>query len=153
MLQTHDRAPPVVARVYCEHPAVNAAVSHYAGLAEQAGIQTDIVLDIPNALAVDALELSMVVSNLMENALHASAQVPAGRVPYLRFTCHRAGRLLLEMENACSADATLDEAGQPRVHANGHGIGSKSVAAFAKKYDAELLYRIENGAFRVRLLV
>jgi hypothetical protein len=46
-------------------------------------------------------------------------------------------------------DVTKDDAGK----VEGHGIGSKSVAAFAKKYDGELLYKIENGAFRVRLLV
>lgn len=37
--------------------------------------------------------------------------------------------------------------------AEGHGVGSKSVIAFAKKYDGELLYKIDNNVFQVRLLV
>ncbi|WP_207184289.1 GHKL domain-containing protein [Rubrivivax gelatinosus] len=153
LLQRDDRAGPGLAPAYCENAAVNAAVGHYAGLAEQAGIRTRIELDIPAELKVDALELAMVVANLLENALHACKRLPAGRPPVIRFICRHAGRLLLEIENSCGSDAALDAAGQPLARDAGHGIGSKSVAAFAKKHDAELLYRIENGLFRVRLLV
>ena len=140
-------------RVYCENPAVNAAVCHYAGLAEQAGIPAEIKLDIPNDLMVDALELSMVVSNLMENVIHACERLSKNQTPYLRFTCRSVGRLLLEIENSCAEDTKLDENGYPIARKEGHGIGSKSVLAFAKKYDGELLYKIENGVFRVRILV
>lgn len=153
LLRSEERSGVELARTYCENPAVNAAVSHYAGLAQQAGIRTEISLEIPAETRVDTLELSMVVSNLMENALQACSRLAQGREPYLRFVCRNAGRLLIEMENACSADTELDDAGQPVVREQGHGIGSKSVAAFAKKYDAELMYRVENGSFRVRLLV
>ena len=121
LLQSQNQATPIISRVYCEPPAVNAAVCHYAGLAEQAGIRLEIALDIPSTVAVDALELSMVVSNLMGNP--------------------------------CAEDTVLDENGYPLAYGDGHGIGSKSVIAFVKKYDGELMYKIENGVFRVRLLV
>ncbi|MBK1711689.1 GHKL domain-containing protein [Rubrivivax gelatinosus] len=153
LLQRDDRAGPELAQVFCENPVVNAAVAHYAGLAEQAGIRTRIELDIPAELKVDALELSMVVANLLENAVHACTRLSRESQPAIRFICRNAGRLLLEMENSCGADAKLDAVGQPAARAQGRGIGSRSVAAFARKYDAELLYRIEAGSFRVRLLV
>jgi len=153
LLQSQNQTTPKISKVYCENPAVNAAVCHYAGLAEQAGIPAEIGLDIPDNLNVDALELSMVVSNLMENAIQACERLPKKQTPYLRFTCRSAGRLLLEMENPCAGDTVLDENGYPVAREEGHGIGSKSVLAFAKKYDGELLYKIHNGVFRVRLLV
>lgn len=153
LLQSQNQTTPKISKVYCENPAVNAAVCHYAGLAEQAGIPAEIALDIPDNLNVDALELSMVVSNLMENAIQACERLPKKQTPYLRFTCRSAGRLLLEMENPCAGDTVLDENGYPVAREEGHGIGSKSVLAFAKKYDGELLYKIHNGVFRVRLLV
>ncbi|HBT63548.1 MAG TPA: ATP-binding protein, partial [Ruminococcaceae bacterium] len=53
----------------------------------------------------------------------------------------------------CTEGTVLDESGYPLACEEGHGIGSKSVIAFAKKYGGELLYKIENGVFRVRLLV
>lgn len=42
---------------------------------------------------------------------------------------------LLEMENPCPKDTALDENGCPFARQKDHGIGSKSVIAFAKKYD------------------
>ena len=153
LLQSQNQAIPQISRVYCENPAVNAAVCHYAGLAEKSGVPAEITLDIPDNLNIDALEISMVVSNLMENALQACASLIDGTAPYFRFTCHNVGRLLFEMENPCPDSTLLDEKGYPLVFKEGHGIGTKSVIAFAKKYDGELLYKIENGIFRVRLLV
>lgn len=153
MLQSHNQSVPKINKVYCGNPAVNAAVCHYAGLAEQAGISTEIELDIPIDLSVDSLELSMVVSNLLENAIQACGRLTDSSNPYLRFTCRSVGRLLLEMENPCTEDTALDESGYPFTSQKNHGIGSKSVIAFAKKYDGELIYKIENGVFRARLLV
>lgn len=153
LLRNQNQAAPKISRVYCENPAVNAAVCHYAGLAEQAGISAEIVLDIPWNLTVDALALSMVVSNLMENAIQACEKLPPNKAPWLRFSCRSVGRLLLEMENPCAEGVALDESGYPIAREKGHGIGSKSVAAFAKEYDGELLYKVENGVFQVRLLV
>lgn len=153
LLQHQNQAAPQISRIYCENPAVNAAVRHYASIAEQAGIPTEITLDIPSNMAVDALELSMVVSNLMENAIQSCERLPENKARYIRFTCRSAGRLLLEMENPCAGEIMLDESGYPVACDEGHGIGSKSVVAFAKKYDGELLYKIKNSVFMVRLLV
>ncbi len=153
LLQNQNQTAHKVGKVYCENAAVSAAVCHYASLAEQVSIPTEIELDIPKELPVDSLELSMVVSNLMENAIRACGKLPQNRFPYLRFTCRSVGRLLLEMENPCAEDTALDERGYPVASEEGHGTGSRSVIAFAKKYDSELLYRVENGVFRVRLLM
>ena len=147
------QAVPKISKVHCENPAVNAAVCHYAGLAEQASIPMELALDIPGDLNVDALGLSMVVSNLMENAIQVCGRLPQNWAPYIHFTCRSMGRLLLEMENPCAEGTVLDESGYPIACKEGHGIVSKSVAAFVKKYDGELLYKIENGIFQVRLLV
>lgn len=153
LLQNQNQMTQKISRVYCENPAVNAAVCHYAALAEQAGISTEIELDIPRELTVDSLEFSMVVSNLLENAIQAHGRITDDTKLYLRFVCKSVGRLLLEMENPCGSDTALDENGYPFANQKDHGIGSKSVIAFAKKYDGELIYNIENGVFRVRLLV
>ncbi|MHC1693989.1 MAG: GHKL domain-containing protein [Eubacteriales bacterium] len=153
LLQNQNQMKQKISRIYCENHAVNAAVCHYAALAEQAGISTVIELDIPRELTVDSLELSMVVSNLLENAIQACGRLTDGTKPYLRFTCRSVGRLLLEMENPCAEDTALDEKGYPFASQKDHGIGSKSVIAFAKKYDGELIYKIENCVFRVRLLI
>ena len=153
LLQSQNRVVPKIDRIYCENTTVNAAVSHYASIAEHIGIYLEIELDIPNELDVDSLEFSMVVSNLIENAIQACERLEEGLKTYIRFTCRSVGRLLMEMENTCTKDTILDEDGFPFANDDSHGIGSKSVIAFAKKYDGELIYKVENGVFQVRLLV
>lgn len=152
LLKKQSQTPPNISKVYCENPAVNAAVCHYAKVAEHSGILTEIELDIPIDLSIDSLELSMVVSNLLENAIVACLK-QSNHSPYIHFICCNMGRLLLEVENPCAEGIALDENGYPVTFEEGHGLGSKSVIAFAKKYEGELIYQIEKGFFRVRLLV
>ena len=152
LLQNQNQMTHHSGRVYCENLAVNAAVCHYVKLAEQASVTAKIELDIPKELTVDSLELSMVVSNLLENAIQACLKLSDGK-PIIHFICRNVGRLLLEIENPCAQGIVFDETGYPVALEDGHGLGSKSVIAFAKKYDGELLYKVENGSFRVRLLV
>ena len=153
LLKKQSQTAIKMSEVYCENPVVNAAVCHYAKLAEQSGIPTKIELDIPRHLQVDALELSMVVSNLLENAIVACLKQLGSKPAYIRFICRSMGRLLLEMENPCEEDIRLDDNGYPITLEEGHGVGSKSVIAFSKKYDGELIYQVEYGVFRVRLLL
>ncbi len=153
LLKIQNQSTPKMNKVYCENPLVNAAVSHYSKHAEQSNIRTEIALDIPYDLSVDSLELSMVVSNLLENAIKACSKQSGSKPLSIKFICRNVGRLLLEMENPCPEDTTLDENGYPFTRIEGHGVGSKSVIAFAKKYDGEIIYQIENRVFRVRLLV
>jgi hypothetical protein len=89
----------------------------------------------------------------MENAIQVCEKLPKKQLRYIRFTARSVGRLLLEIENSCAEGVVIDENGYPVAIEAGHGIGSKSVIAFAKKYDGELIYKVENGVFRVRLLV
>lgn len=153
LLKKQDQTAPKMSKVYCENHVVNAAVCHYAKIAEQSGISTEIELDIPSNLTVDSLELSMVVSNLLENAIVACLKQSGSKPLSIHFICRNMGRLLFEIENPCIEGVALDENGYPVTLEEGHGIGSKSVIAFARKCDGELIYKVEKGFFRVRLLV
>lgn len=153
ILKSQNQGVQKVSRVYCENPVVNASICHYAALAEELEIKTHIELDIPHNIAVDSLELSMVISNLLENAIHACQRLSSCKEKQIHFVCCNVGRLLLEMENTCMEDTTLGEDGYPMTDEAGHGIGTKSVITFVKKYDGELIYNVEKGIFQVRLLV
>lgn len=153
LLKKQNQVSPKICRVYCENTLINAAVCHYVALAEQNGIKSELDLDIPSDIALDSLELAMVISNLMENAIQACNRLAVEAEKHIDFTCHNAGRLLLEIENTCDVTTALDESNLPRATEKGHGIGSKSVLAFTKKYDGEIIYGVDKGIFRVRLLV
>lgn len=144
---------PKMSKSYCQNQTVNASVCYYAQLAEEKGITVDSSLYIPNELDTDSLELAMAISNLLENAIHGCEDTPAGVAKTITIICRHVGRLALEIKNPCTQDITLDDNDYPTCRQEGHGIGTKSVLAFVKKYDGELFYRVENGVFSVRLLV
>ena len=140
-------------RIYCENKAVNAATAFYVDMAGHRGIHTHINLTIPMNIQVDSMEMALVVSNLFENAIHGVELLPEEQERYIVFTCMQVGRLLLEISNPCLATVTLDAQGFPATTQSGHGVGTRSIIAFATKHDAELLYHVEDGLFRVRLLI
>lgn len=115
---------------YCDNVMVNAAVAYYAALAEQNGIRLDLRLDIPEALSYSELGLSMVLANLMENAVHACKILPSGRERYFRAASVYTGQLVLELENPYCGEVAFDEDGYPIAQGDGHGRGSESVRAF-----------------------
>lgn len=146
--QSMLKAP--VLKHFCENTTVDAAVSYYAGLARERAVELDFVLDIPEAVTIDSLELAIVLSNLLENAVNAAGQVPEATI---RFTCVYTGQLLVEMENPYSGHITVDERGHPVTDVKGHGVGTKSVVAFAEKYGALIEYEIKEDRFKVRLVI
>jgi signal transduction histidine kinase len=153
LLRQQSNAIPARVRNYCENTVVNAAICYYAGLAEEKNITTEISLDIPDTLSMDSLELAMVLSNLMENAIHACEALEQDKERTIRLTCRNVGRLALEISNPCDGSAVFDENGHPVAKESGHGAGTKSVLAFAQKQNGEVLYQIAESVFRVRMLV
>lgn len=153
LLHRQTASIPIKDRRYCENTTVNAAAAYYASQAEGVGIEITMGLDIPNRLDLDPLELATAFSNLLENAIHGCEALESGRKRQIHVACRHVGRLALEITNPCAANTVLDEEGHPQVREAGHGVGTKSVIAFAAKYDGELFYRVENGVFTVRLLV
>lgn len=138
---------------YCDNIAVNAAVGYYAAVAAQRGIRCDLRLDIPENPPCSELALSMVVSNLLENAIHACERLDPDRERYLRASAVYTGQLILEVENPYSGEVTLNKNGYPVAREEGHGRGSESVHTFVEETGGEIFYGTKNDVFKVRLLV
>lgn len=59
--------------------------------------------------------------------------------------------LMMEFSNPCRKSACLGPDGLPVPRSTGGGIGTRSIAAFAEKYQAVCSFQIENGWFKLRL--
>ncbi len=138
---------------YCNNIAVNAAVGYYAAIAAQRGIRCELRLDIPENTACSELALSMVISNLLENAIHACEKLDPERERYLRASAVYTGQLILEVENPYSGEVSLSKDGYPVAKEEGHGKGSESVRTFVEETGGEIFYGTKDDTFKVRLLV
>ncbi len=139
--------------VYCENPTINAVLSFNIESARKEGITVKTRLDIPLKTSVDAVELSSVIANAMENARNACSLMPPDSKPSIELVCVSRQMFVFECANTYAGKVDFDKDGLPVSRLEDHGIGTKSIAAFARKHNAILDYQADGGIFRMRILL
>lgn len=138
---------------YCNNPTVNAILAYYMQKAQHEGIIVEADCGLPEKLPAEPSELAMVLANAIENAIHACCMLPEGMERLIRIKTVPFPQLAIEITNSYTGTVEFDENGQPISTEIGHGLGSKSIAAFAKRHDGIVEYSTDGSLFRLRLLV
>lgn len=138
---------------YCADPLLNAIISHAVTAAQDQGIRVETRISLPEELLVDTAELAIVFSNAIENAIHACAKLPDGADKYILIRCIGTPKLGIEIANTYDGQVQFGSGGLPVTQEPGHGWGTRSISAFAKKYNALLEYEADGHMFRMMLLV
>lgn len=137
---------------YCSNPVLNAVLSSYLIRAVQEHIQLETHLSIPENLPVDATELSIVFANALENAIHACLSLPEDKRRIIVKCIHKPS-LMLEISNPYAGTVLFSKEQLPVTASSGHGIGSRSIAAFCKKYNALCSFQAENQWFTLKVVL
>lgn len=147
-----DRLNAIASRSYCTDPILNAVLADALAQAQSLGIQLELSVALPAELPVDALELSIVFANALENAIQAVKTLPENQ---RRIICKSVPtpQFIMEISNPYAGTVTFDQEGLPASDKPGHGIGTRSIAAFAEKYNALCRFQAEKGWFKVQLAV
>lgn len=142
-------------RTYTGNVLLDTVFSLCADQAEEQGVEFSVRLTLPAVLEVDMTELTVVVSNALENALNGCRALPEGAFRSIRvYDAPAASQFFLAIDNTCAPTVHLDpKTGKPVSDRPGHGYGTASIASFAQKYGAVLTYSVDNGWFRLRLLI
>jgi len=142
-----DEAAP---QRYCQNTMLDAVFTLYFRRAQEAGIDVETRLAVPEELPVDAVELCTVFANALDNALRACAALPAqqGRI---RCTCVSSPAFVFEVANTYAGEVRFDGSGLPISPAQGHGIGVHSIAAFCEKHGAACLFEVRDGWFKLTI--
>nr|WP_325199080.1 GHKL domain-containing protein [uncultured Oscillibacter sp.] len=150
--KSQEKLDSIAPKRYCSHPILDAVLTNAATQAEQMGISLEITVALPEELPVDALELSIVFANALENAIQAVRNLPDGQrlivcksVVYPRF--------IIEISNPYAGKVSFDQRGFPITDKPGHGVGTRSIVAFAEKYHALCLFRAEGDWFKMQIAV
>ncbi|MCQ5128896.1 ATP-binding protein [Butyricicoccus faecihominis] len=139
---------------YCKSPVLDALLAYYEEQARDRNIEVQIRMTLAPELPVDETELSTVFANALENAIHACEKLPEGTPRRIEVTAVSAPHFCVEISNTCDGKAAFDGEGFPITHAPGHGIGTRSIAAFFAKHKAVYQYSVtEDGMFRLRFLI
>lgn len=143
-------------RRYCENEAVNLILSSFVKRAEKTGVVMDIRGTLPAAVPCSDNDLCVILSNALENALHACLPfVEAGTdctidVEFRSF--EQNGRVFLQIVNPCQEDVRFEK-GIPVSGRPGHGIGVQSICAVVERYGGGCTFLTEKGQFILRLFL
>lgn len=144
--QELDALPP---GRYSQNLLVNVIAGTYLDRAQAQGIRVEHMLPVPPALAVADEDISVLLSNMLQNALEACERMPAQAD---RFICIEMsvfnGFLFIKCANSMPPDE--DAAAEMKTHRPGHGYGLAAMRRIAKKYGGVLTVEATPGAFSVK---
>lgn len=122
--------------------------------AEQRGIKTNLDLKIPEKLEIPSFDITVILGNLLDNAIKAVVKVNEDRFINLKIKYDK-GRLMIETDNPYTG-VIKEENGRiltTNRDKENHGIGLKSVKKVIQKYDGIMNIEHSGNIFSVSLLM
>lgn len=135
---------------YSQNPVIDAVLSTYIKNAESKDIKVTVGLAFPDPIPVNENELSTVFANAIENAIHACEKLePEQRRIDIKVL--NRPRFMIQIANSFDGNIEFDDYGIPVSREEGHGFGTRSIAAFCKKYNAYHIFKATNEKFTLYL--
>jgi len=128
---------------YCENMTINTVLTVYERRAKESGISVKISAKASRDLDVSPQDLVIVIANLFENAIHATAKHKNKEKTIDISIKGSAQRLLIKIDNPCKNNLTFDE--------TLYGVGIRSVIATTNKYEGMYDFTAEDGIFSAKI--
>lgn len=137
---------------YCSNSTANAILTYYIESAESKGVKTEVRFSMPENIDIDIIDFTAAVANALDNAVNACAKV-VGKQKRLRIRTTENKQYIVEIANNYEGTVYFDEDGFPVSKESGHGIGTRSISAFAEKNNAVLDYDVTDEWFKLRIVL
>lgn len=140
------------AEQFAANPLLNSALAIYVQQARAKELPIEVMADVPASFEAE-VDLSLVICNLLENAIHAEEEEPKGERAIRLLARPHNEVLYLSVSNRRTAPVRLGASGLPESKAPlpGHGYGTRSLLAFTEKYDANFFTDQADGWFTIFL--
>ena len=138
---------------FCGNPVVNMLVSHYDALAKEEEIDFSVRINIPDGLPVQDTDLSVLLGNLLDNAVRAAGHVTeADRFVRLNMIC--SGKMLaITVDNGFDGHVKRDGERYMSTKEGHQGMGLKSIADISEKYHGGVEFTHEGVEFHASVMV
>lgn len=148
-----DKLNDTVIEKYCENYVVNAILSFYISKARGEGIEVTCKADVPAGLKIEDLELGAVFSNAMDNAIAACGQIEDRAARKISVDCREhMGQMYIQIRNTFAGEVRFDGE-YPVSKREGHGFGTRSIAAIAGKYGGIFSFTAKEGFFETTVIL
>lgn len=147
--QTYD---DTVIKTYCKNEMVNSVLSIYNSRFEERRIHWEVQVSIGEKLPCSEMMFCAILSNVLENAMHAVQELPQEKRLIQLALSEKSGHLLLMAKNTVqNAPVFID--GVPVTERSGHGLGARSIVYYVEKLNGQYQFFMENGDFVVMIIL
>lgn len=132
---------------FCKNETVNLILSYFASKAKQSGILLTVEANLPESLPFSDTELCSLLSNALENAIHACENIDdrSKRIIKLRIYSKN-NKLCIDIRNSYQTEPIFHH-GFPVSKEQGHGFGTKSMADIVEKHGGVCQFSVKDGWF------
>jgi len=132
---------------FCENENVNLILSSFATKAKQSEISLTVDVKLPDLLTFTDTELCSLLSNALENAIHACESITDinKRLIMLRMYSKN-NKLCIDIRNSYHKEPIFHR-GLPVTKEHGHGYGTKSMAHIVEKHGGAFRFWLKDGLF------
>ena len=139
---------------FCENQAVDSVFGYYSTLAQKENIPFHALVSLPTDLSIDEINLCLVFSNLLENAIQASVKTePARRKINAEVYPHHNHLLLIHVENTFDGKIQQENNIFQSSKRSGNGIGIESVRHITAKNGGACDFTYEDGIFSAKIML
>ena len=137
---------------YSKNEVVNLILSSYEEKIKACGIEFKYSVEIPEELPYSEVDLTAILSNALENAIHAVKKLPPEK-RYIELDLRmKENKLLISIKNTFAEAPELRD-GLPVAKEEGHGFGSQSIRYVAEKLHGNCQFSVVDDRFVLRVVL
>ena len=137
---------------FCKNEIVNMILSSYENVMEENLIDFKPSICIPEQLPVSDVDLTSILSNALENAVHATLPLEAENRHITLHLRTDNGKLLITLKNTFAENPVLTD-GIPHSSKAGHGFGTQSIRYVTEKLNGNCQFSVKDGWFILRIVL
>lgn len=145
----------VTGQVKSGNPVTDVILSEYREKAEKKGVAFETSYFYPKSAQLDVFDVSVILSNALENALAAAERVQ--EAPYIKIRSYRKDNAyMIEVANSAKEELTINpDTGLPvtKKQTEGHGYGLSNIRRAAEKYYGGIDLQYEKDQFKLVVML
>ena len=141
-----------VTKKYCSNKIVNMILSSYENVIKEQGIDFKYSIRISEKLAFSDSDISSILSNALENAVHAVSLIERNRRKIEFDMRINSGKLLISIKNTYDEKPKFID-GLPQAKEKGHGFGTQSIRYITEKLKGNCQFTVDDYYFILRIVL
>ena len=138
---------------YCSNYSINLILFSYIAKARSEQITVETQIDLPEKNAVSDMDLCIIFSNAIENAVNTCKFIPSADDRTIKIVCKsKNDKLFIQITNSYEGTVRFVD-DMPVSTEENHGLGTKSIAAVVQKYDGVCSFTADEGFFKISIIL